>query len=240
MGHEGAVPQLSLVLFDLDGTLFDHDGAACAAVEAWLEDLAVAPTEELILAWFDAEARSIAAWHRGELGWTGQRRARLREFLALVGEPVGDAASLDRTFADYLSHYQRAWRAYPDAAPALDAVRRAGLDVAVLTNGADHQQRDKLAAVGLAQRVGPVFSSDAIGFAKPDVRAYRHVCSALDRAPATVLHVGDRYELDVVGARAAGLGAVHLDRADHGPFDESDRITTLAQLPRFIHRTRSG
>lgn len=83
-----------------------------------------------------------------------------------------------------------------------------------------------------------MFSSDAIGFAKPDPRAYHHVCSQLNRLPSAVLHVGDRHDLDVVAARAAGLGAVHLDREDHGPHDEPDRITSLNKLPRFIQSNR--
>jgi putative hydrolase of the HAD superfamily len=45
-----------------------------------------------------------------------------------------------------------------------------------------------------------------------------------------VLSVGDRHDLDVLPARAAGLQAVHLDRLDAGPTDEPHRIKSLRDL----------
>jgi putative hydrolase of the HAD superfamily len=62
------------VIFDLDGTLFDHRGAASEAVARWALDLGVEPTEDITALWFSAEERFIAAWHRGHLDWQGRRR----------------------------------------------------------------------------------------------------------------------------------------------------------------------
>lgn len=229
-----AVARLALVIFDLDDTLFDHEGATREALAGWLVGLGVEPTEELVGAWFAAESRHVAAWHRGELDWQGQRRARVEEMLSVVGRPAGDPGSLERSFGEYLSRYEAAWRVFPDVEPALRALERERLEIAVLSNGADYQQREKLAAVGLSQRIGRVFCSDAIGFAKPDVRAFNYVCEKLGRDPSAVLSVGDRHDLDVVAARAAGLRAVHIDRANAGPADEPCRITSLVDLPRFL------
>ena len=89
-----AVARLALVIFDLDDTLFDHEGATREALAGWLVGLGVEPTEELVGAWFAAESRHVAAWHRGELDWQGQRRARVEEMLSVVGRPAGDAGSL--------------------------------------------------------------------------------------------------------------------------------------------------
>jgi len=222
------------VIFDLDGTLFDHEGAARAGVAGWLKHIGVRSSEPAVAAWFDAEQRHIAAWHRGEVDWQGQRRARIRQMLDWLSRDSLDVAAIDASFAIYLELYQEAWRAFDDAGPAVDALRDAGLTVAVLTNGADDQQRAKLATIGLAERSGPLFSSDAIGFAKPDPRAYHHVCERLMVVPSRVVHVGDRYDVDVLAARTAGLHAVHLDRTSAGPHDETARIQTLRDLPDLL------
>jgi putative hydrolase of the HAD superfamily len=223
-----------LVIFDLDDTLFNHVGAARDAVAGWLLNRDVEPTEELISVWFDAESRNVAAWHQGELDWQGQRRARVMEMLDAIGNPVSDADSLDRLFDEYLAHYEAGWSAFPDVEPMLEALEREPIRIAVLTNGADYQQRQKLVAIGLEQRVGPVYCSDVIGFAKPDVRAFQHVCEHLGTDPSAAVSVGDRYDLDVLAARDAGLSAVHLDRNVTGTGDERYRIHTLSDLPRLL------
>ena len=228
------VTAYELVLFDLDGTLFDHEGSVRDGVREWLRGVGIEASEALIRRWLDAESLYIAAWHRGELSRQEQRRARLREILPLIAQPIGDDRALDETFGHYLACYQDAWRAYADVAEVLEAIESVGLGVAVLSNGADRQQRQKIAALGLQQRLGRVFSSDAIGFAKPDPRAYVHVCAELNTHPSVVLHVGDRYELDVVAARAAGLDAVYLDRSRQGPVEEDRRIFSLCELPAIL------
>jgi putative hydrolase of the HAD superfamily len=119
----------------------------------------------------------------------------------------------------------------------LDALAAAGLATAVLTNGVTEQQTDKIARVGLTGRLGPVFTAEDLGVAKPDPEAFRLACARWGLEPSAVLSVGDRHDLDVLAARAAGLHAVHLDRLDEGPHDEPSRILSLAALPRFLaHR----
>ncbi len=132
-----------------------------------------------------------------------------------------------------LSRYEAAWRCFDDVEDAVGMVASAGLRVAVLTNGAQRQQDQKLEAVGLS-RIGPVLSSEALGFAKPDPRAYQQACHQLGVAADQVLHISDRYDLDVVAARAAGLSAVYPDREDDGPRAEARRIGSLSQLDRFL------
>ena len=146
--------EAELVLFDLDGTLFDHESAARDAVRGWLLGLDVKPTELLVDAWFDAETRHVAAWHRGELDWTEQRRERVREMLSVVGRPLDGTDAVDASFDGYLNSTFKDGAVFPDVEPALVMLERCGVPVAVLSNGQDEQQRQKLAAIGLSERVG--------------------------------------------------------------------------------------
>lgn len=222
---------IGTVLLDLDGVLMDHRGAVRAALRDWLGDRA---TPSFEAAWFASEQTHLARWRAGASTWQEQRRDRLRDILPLLGEPVGTADELDRMFASrYLPAYERSWRSFPDAAPALAALRAAGTGVAVLTNGSEEQQNGKLRSIGLAEMVGPVFTAEGVGAAKPDRRAFLAACDALAVDPASVLYVGDEYEVDVLGARAAGLNAVLLDRDGAAPADEDQVVTTLADLCRY-------
>lgn len=214
------------VLLDLDGTLVDHEGAAAAGLRAWLPTIGLAPTDEAIARWAAVQESHLAAWRDGQISFAEQRRRRLRDYLGTDGAD----AELDEIFAGYLVHYEGAWRAYDDVAGALAALAAAGLATAVLTNGIRGQQLRKLAWTGLGDRVGPVYTVDDLGVAKPHAAAFREACSRWGFAPGEVLSVGDNYALDVLGARAAGLSAVHLDRHDRGPAGELCRLTSLREL----------
>ncbi len=93
----------------------------------------------------------------------------------------------------------------------------AGLPVALLTNSAHAPTRVKLEALDLAERFDVVVTTDTLGFGKPDPRVYLEACRLAGRSsPADVVCIGDSLEWDVLGAQAAGLRAVWLDRAGVG------------------------
>jgi len=222
------------VIFDLDDTLFDHRRSATDAVTAWLPELGAVADDDLVARWFTLEDLHFVTWSTGGIDFAEQRRRRLSDFLPLIAVEPGTPEELDGLFADYLVHYQQAWTGFEDAEAGVAAVERAGLERAILTNGRVAMQNAKIDAIGLAGRFGGVFTAEGLGSAKPEAAAYLTVCASIGVAPAEVLHIGDRYDLDVLAARAAGLAAVHLDRDDAGPHEEPHRLTSLTRLGDYL------
>jgi putative hydrolase of the HAD superfamily len=220
------------VLLDLDGTLVDHKSAAAAGLRRWLPTIGRVPTETEIARWAAVQEPHLEAWRDGRISFAEQRRRRVRDFLGARGTD----AELDGLFAGYVTHYEDAWRAFDDVAEALTTLAASGLATAVLTNGSRGQQLRKLSRTGLADRVGPVFTVDDLGVAKPHAEAFLKSCARWGYAPGEVLSVGDDHALDVLGARAAGLSAVHLDRHGCGPAGETHRLTSLRELGAYLGR----
>jgi FMN phosphatase YigB (HAD superfamily) len=52
-----------------------------------------------------------------------------------------------------------------------------------------------------------------IGYDKPDVRFYEAALRRCGLQAHEVLMIGDSMTTDVIGARAAGLDAIHFDRS---------------------------
>jgi len=131
---------------------------------------------------------------------------------ALGAEPA--AACFDELYAHYAG--AEAWRVFPDVAPALAGLRGRGVRLAVVSNF-DGRLPALLAALGLAPSFDAVVHSTAVGAAKPDAAIFRAALAALDVPAAATIHVGDDVHADVDGARAAGLGAVLVDRSGRRP-----------------------
>lgn len=217
------------VLFDLDGTLVDHEGAVDDALRLWLPTLGVAADPPVLALWHEIQERHLVAWRERAITFAEQRRRRLRDFLPAVGVPCPEPF-LDAVFEGYLRAYEDSWRAFDDVPGALTDLAALGLSTAVLTNGTTEQQNDKLRRTGLAGRVGPVWTVEDLGVAKPDPAAFQRACERWGLPPSAVLSVGDRPDLDLVPARTAGLTAVLIDRRNAGP----DRITSLRDLRRVV------
>ncbi|MGW0481643.1 HAD family hydrolase [Nonomuraea sp. NPDC003214] len=222
------------VLFDLDGTLLDHRAAADAGITAWVAERAPGHPRlaEAARLWEALEEPHLAAWHAGECSWQEQRRRRVRALCAELGlDPPDDP---DTAFASYARRYREAWRAYPDAAAAVAALR--GFRLGVLTNGAQEMQEAKVRAIGLAGQVGPVLTGEVLdGCYKPAPACYTWAAAALGLPPEQVLLVGDDVAKDVTGPAAAGMRSVWLDRLGVAPPPAGfPRITTLAELPALL------
>jgi putative hydrolase of the HAD superfamily len=95
---------------------------------------------------------------------------------------------------------------YDDVLPALDALGRR-YALATLSNG-----NADLVRIGLASRFVATLSARDVGAPKPQRAAFAAVVAALGLEPGEVAYVGDDPHVDVVGARAAGLRTVWINR----------------------------
>ena len=232
-----AVSAPDVVLFDLDGTLVDHDLAAATAISSWAADEGW-HLPDVVRVWEAVSERHFPAYRARMLTFAGQRRARLRDFLPLVGVDVSgwEDARLDLAFAEYDRRYAAAWTAFPEAEAALRAHPR----TAVLSNGNQAQQEDKLRRTGLLSHLEAVFTSDGIGVAKPDAAVFRSACQRLGVEPGRAVYAGDRLDVDARAATAAGLRGVWLNRGGAQAPTDVLSITSLTELGVLLRDWRRG
>lgn len=130
--------------------------------------------------------------------------------------------------------------AEPGALEALTGLARR-YRLALATNARDSGApavREALRRVGLDAPFDVVVSSKEAGAAKPDAAFYRAVLSHMGCAPDEAVMVGDSYDADVAGAKAAGLRAVWYNPAQaacpqpHPAYDAE--IRHMADLPGAI------
>ncbi|GAC1313332.1 MAG: HAD family hydrolase [Chloroflexota bacterium] len=99
----------------------------------------------------------------------------------------------------------------PHVRNAVAAVRQAGYRVGLICNtgmAGGRVLRQVLAGHGLLRFFDVTVFSDEFGYAKPHPSIFRHTLSVLGGVlPERALHVGDLEELDVEGARRAGVHA---------------------------------
>lgn len=202
------------LVFDLDGTLVDQEGAERDALrELYEQDLKLDGKPSYLA--FLRDWRNIADGYLqrfldNEIGFDEQRIRRFQDLCVKYGQACSweQASQLHDAYAD---HYRGRWRAFEDTLPALEALK-GRFTLAVITNGEGAQQRAKLAATGLAPLFSHVLVSGDVKVSKPDPAIFRLSEASLGLAREQLAYVGDRLEVDVAGARAAAWTAIWLDR----------------------------
>lgn len=127
-------------------------------------------------------------------------------------------------------------QALPGAAEGLAAIAATGTPIVIVSN-ADGTVADVLASTGLLQ-VGPgpgvevlaIVDSGAVGIAKPDPGIFHLALEAAGTTADRAIHVGDAYQYDVRGARAAGIRPLLMDPLGLRDDVDCERIASLAEV----------
>lgn len=187
------------LVLDLDDTLIP--------TKRWLRDRLFAALESVVAPEGRARAESQAARVIEE----GPRDRLIDAAAAALGL---DERGRVRLLESYTATSPASCACYPDVRPALDALRRRGLKLGLLTDNPPETQRRKLAASGLSACFDAVVFARETGAEKPDARAFAAVAAALGLPPASLAMAGDNPYRDLRGAAEAGFARLFWVRRD--------------------------
>jgi putative hydrolase of the HAD superfamily len=163
-------------------------------------------------------------WHDRLHDLSALRRESIRRALLEAGD---DPALAEPAFDLFFAARQQV-DLYDDALESL-AFLAERYPVVALSNGNADVHR-----VGLGAYFRGAVSAQAFGVAKPDPRIFHEAAAQVGVPASAVLHIGDDPQLDVQGARAAGMQCVWLNRHSQAWPDDSDPPLTLASLRDLI------
>jgi putative hydrolase of the HAD superfamily len=149
--------------------------------------------------------------------------------------PATEAALADvRTY----HHTENLWEIVPDfVVPALEQLRAAKYKLVVVSN-ANGTLHHAFGRLGLAPHFDVIIDSHVEGVEKPDRRIFDIALARSASSPETTVHVGDFYNVDVAGARGAGLTPVLVDEAGLHAGADCARIRNIAELPALLESMR--
>lgn len=103
--------------------------------------------------------------------------------------------------------------------------------MSIITNGFKESQAIKMQHSGIGNYFEHLFISEEVGFNKPDVRIFEH---ALEKAGVTseeALMIGDTYDTDITGARAANIDQVYFKET---PSEDQEATYVISRLSHLL------
>jgi putative hydrolase of the HAD superfamily len=228
--------ELKAVFFDMGSTLSHQEPMREDLLAGFLQEHGSARSIQDIRR---ALLASDTWWHewteQNPFGWrdktliTGMRQQYRRHFLQSL--TLDDSNGLHEALDDLwnTSIMRRHTAIFPDVRPTIQALRERHLKLAIVSNW-DESLLSHCDDLGMTPLFDTIVGSAYVGFEKPDPRIFTVALQRLGVTPDQVVHVGDIYASDVVGARRAGITPVLLDRFDLQPDADCLRVQTLDQL----------
>lgn len=223
------------VLFDLDDTLFDHRYAARCVLEDWQARHAC--LQAYSLQFLEQEDfRLLGEKHTlvmaGTLHPDESRLQRIQSLFACCGEEIS------REYAQELalerqSIYRNSRRAVPGAIPLLETLKGYAR-IGIVTNNFTEEQRDKMNDCGMAGLVDVLVTSEEVQQSKPAPRIFHVALERLGASASEAVMVGDSWQVDVIGARNAGIRPVWFNRDGLPKPDDHDVLEISSLEPAAV------
>jgi len=215
-------------VFDAYGTLFDISSALASSRKR-----------------LGAQADALSElWRRKQLEYTWLRSLMRKhaDFWQVTQDAldysmdslkISDAA-LRR---DLMEAYLRL-TCYPDAPEALNALKRAGLKTAILSNGTPAMLQAAVESSRLAGLVDVLLSVEEVGVFKPDPRVYNLAVARLSVSPEEISYQSSN-AWDAAGAASFGFRVVWINRFAQRPERLPSAVSaaelgSLSDLPHLL------
>lgn len=185
------------VLFDLDETLFDRIASLHAFIaQQFASDF--------------GEFESAEALARRFVELDDRNNVHKSDVYPQIFKEMGHTAPdiWRGYFLDYETNFWRYAQPYSGMRQTLNALRRNGISLGIVTNGETHIQQRSVMALGLDRLVDVVLISEAEGCRKPGREIFLSAAARLGAAPQDCAFVGDTPQTDMIGARGVQMRTI--------------------------------
>jgi putative hydrolase of the HAD superfamily len=199
------------IFFDLDRTLWDFDANAIAAFEELHHKYQLAPFCDIQSFARIYRKHNERLWTEFRRGNISKERLRYKRFILVLNElGIMDDAKAQSMSSDYLEITPQKTALEPNTIEVLEYLYpKYGLHI--ITNGFEHTQQLKIQNTGLDKYFDEVITAETIAISKPQVKIFDYALRKTGINGKQALMIGDDLEVDIIGARKAGIDQVYYN-----------------------------
>jgi putative hydrolase of the HAD superfamily len=226
------------LFFDLDHTLWDFEANARATLlelhtALGLKERGVNDFELLHKNYINHNEK---LWERYRNGYIKQEELRVkRMWLTLLDFKIADEELAKEMSTRFLDLLPTRTILFPYTRQILQYLKDRGYILHLITNGFEKTQHNKLMFSGLQPFFTEVITSESSGSLKPNKEIFEFAFQKCAAAPEESIMIGDSIEVDIVGARNAGIDQVYVNHLNVEPsVKPTYTVTSLKELEKIF------
>lgn len=227
------------LFFDLDHTLWDFDKNSLATLEDVYKELNLQERATTDFAQFHTTYHHHNAiyWDRFRKGYINREELRWkRMWRTLVDFNITDEKLAKEMSDHYLDILPTKTHLFPHCTTLLQYLKAKSYPMHLITNGFETTQHLKIKNSGIDHFFTEVITSEQAGIMKPHLAIFEYAMNKVNTTADKAIMVGDTLEVDILGARDAGMDTVYFNPA--APHTEAIRpsyvIEDLSELMKIL------
>jgi putative hydrolase of the HAD superfamily len=225
------------LFFDLDRTLWDFEKNSQNALKYLFEQTINEHQFESFHRFLQVyKEENASLWKKYGKGKITKEQLRTMRFEKTFFKMGLNNKELIQYFSDeYIAVSPLQKQLFPHTIETLEALKKEGYRMHIITNGFKEVQQTKLDNCNLTPYFEHIISSEEIGINKPDYRIFNYALQLAQSKAQDSVMIGDDINVDIIGAERAGMHAIHFDPEKRIKRSKQDtRINDLAELPQIL------
>jgi putative hydrolase of the HAD superfamily len=226
------------LFFDLDHTLWDFESNS----KATLRELhAALQLKQKGINDFDQFHKNYLLhneklWERYRNGYIKQEELRVkRMWLTLLDFKIADEKLAQELSVRFLDMLPTRTILFPYAKEILQYLTGKGYTLHLITNGFETTQHNKLMYAGLKLFFKEVITSEGSGSLKPNKEIFEFALKRCDTHVDECIMIGDSIEVDILGAKNAGIDQVYVNHLGIEPsIKPTYTVSSLKELEKIF------
>ena len=230
---------IKAVFFDLYHTLICYDPPQEESLARVLNDFGIEVAPEVLRRPIVAADEFIYQEHsRLSISKRSdeEKKSLFAQYQAMVLKEAGIEPT-DELIGNILSKMQQIKFSrvlFDDVLPVLTELKGKGLILGLISN-VDSDITPLLDKLGLSQLLQVVVTSQDTGYMKPQPEIFKEAAKQAGVQVSEAMYIGDQYQIDVLGAKGAGMQGVLLDRNSYfNKVTKELKIQNLYQLVEYL------
>jgi putative hydrolase of the HAD superfamily len=225
------------IFFDLDRTLWDLERNSDEAIielyeKHGLGNLGIKPFEHFNEVYRKVNERMWAYYLKGQINKETLRFGRFHKTFLAYG--VDDPHLAKRFAEDYTHLAPQKPHVFPGTHDVLNYLK-GKYKLHIITNGFEDVQYIKMTHSNLHPYFEHIVTSDRAGVQKPTRGIFEYTVSLAKAVKEECIMIGDSYEVDIIGARNAGIDQVYFNNmGDKKGKACTYEISELKELMKFL------
>ncbi|HKK82130.1 MAG TPA: YjjG family noncanonical pyrimidine nucleotidase [Prolixibacteraceae bacterium] len=231
------MPKYRHLFFDLDNTLYDFEANSFLAMKNAFDKLGIlselSSFDDYFKTYRSINAALWAEYREKKITKDHLRGKRHQDTLAEYNiHPPMSFTGIDDTYLEMMTNQTEL---FPDTIEVLNALKKKGYNLHIITNGFKEVQHKKLKKTKLSDYVNNVYISEEIKSPKPSREIFEHAIKSSNARKTESIMIGDSWESDIIGAKKFGIDQIFF-RINNIPIDygsygaPTHTIYTLSEL----------